>query len=318
MPKVLITGANGFIGRALTNLLLEKGYDIVAASRELNTDFSSTVTPFRVSDLSNQNWSDALEQTDCIIHLAGRVHILNESIINPLEEFYKINTLGTLNLAQQAVKSNVKRFIFISSIGVNGNQTLKPFREQDTPSPVDPYAISKHQAEQGLKKIAKETGLEVVIIRPPLVYGKNAPGNFKRLIDIVYKSIPLPLGAINNKRSLIYIDNLVDLIANCVEHPKASNQTFLVSDDNDISTTDLIKNIAKALNRKIILIPIPMPVIKIIARIFGKQNAIQKLCGSLQIDISHTKKTLDWKPPYTFNTGMQEVANAYLEKNRKS
>lgn len=314
MPKVLITGANGFIGSALTNLLSKKGYEIVAACRTLNKDFSSTVTQFKVDNLSTENWADALEQTDCIIHLAGRAHILKENLINPSEAFYEINTLGTLNLAQQAVKSNVKRLIFISSIGVNGNQTVQPFKVQDAPKPIDPYAISKYQAEQGLEKIAKETGLEVVIIRPPLVYGKNAPGNFKRLIDIIYKGIPLPLGAINNKRSLISIGNLVDFIETCIEHPNASNQTFLLSDDNDISTTDLIYGIAKALDRPIRLIPMPIPALKFVATIFGKQDTIQRLCSSLQVDMTYAKNTLDWEPSFTFDAVLQEIADTYLEK----
>lgn len=313
MHNVLITGANGFIGNELVEFLSKKEYNIIAACRTLNKNLSSTVTHFRVDNLPTEDWSDALEQVDCIIHLAGRAHILKETVANPLDEFYEINTLATLNLAQQAAKSNVKRLIFISSIGVNGNQTTQPFKEQDTPRPISPYAISKYQAEQGLSKIAKETGLEIVIIRPPLVYGKNAPGNFKRLIDLIYKGFPLPLGAINNKRSLISIGNLIDFIEVCISHKNATNKTFLLSDGNDMSTTALVRNIAKALDRSIILIPIPVYALEFVATMVGKQSTIQQLCSSLQIDMSHAKKTLDWEPPLTFDSVLQEMTSTYLE-----
>lgn len=238
------------------------------------------------------------------MHLAAIAHGKNKST-NIGKEFEEVNTLGTLKLAEQSASSGVRRFIYISSIGVNGLSTEDPFKYSDTQNPQEPYAVSKSEAEIGLRKISNDMGMEVVIIRPPLVYGANAPGNFGKFSDLAKKNLPLPLGAINNKRSLVGVDNLVDLITTCIGHPKAANQTFLVSDDNDVSTSDLLKSMIVAAGKKPRLIPVPVSVLRFLAGFLGKSPVIDRMSSNLQVDICHTKDTLGWQPPVSFEEGIR-------------
>lgn len=304
--KIMLTGANGFIGKSLLHLLIEKNYHLAALVRSRigleklpGVDIWLTES-FATQYLVKLNFSGL----DCLIHLAARAHVINDSSYNSLAEFRQTNTEATLQLAKQAALAGVKRFIFLSSIGVNGISNIRPFNVADKPAPVEEYAVSKLEAEIGLKQIAAETGMEVVIIRPPLVYGANAPGNFGKLAKLAQKNLPLPLGAIHNKRSLVALDNLVDLIVTCIDHPNAANQTFLVSDDQDVSTTELLKLMTRAAGKKPRLLPVPMSWLKLAGKLTGKQAVIDRLCGNLQVDITHTKQTLGWTPPVTVEEGI--------------
>lgn len=315
--NILVTGSTGFIGQALINKLIIQNFNPIASVRKKNSLFPSSVKQITGGELlPNTSWEEALSDIDIVIHLAARVHIMDDTNTNPLAEFRKVNTKGTLNLARQAADSGVKRFIFLSSIKVNGETTTPntPFTSTDTFVPSDPYGLSKYEAEQELKKMAKNTGMEVVVIRPPLVYGPNVKANFLSMMRWLHKSIPLPLGAIHNKRSLVALDNLIDLITLCIKHPAAENQTFLVSDDEDLSTTDLLKRMTKALGKPSRLIPVPSGIITLGAALLGKKDVAQRLCSSLQVDISHTKKTLNWKPPMSVDEALQKTANAYLKQ----
>lgn len=313
--KLLITGAAGFVGRALVLALQSTSYQIYSAIRQVNTE-SIQANIFSVGDISsNTNWHVALNTVDVVIHLAARVHVMREIETDPLAEFRKVNVDGTLNLARQAVKAGVKRFVFVSSIKVNGEltQANKPFIASDMPCPQDAYGISKYEAEQGLLKLAKETGLEVVIIRPPLIYGGGVKANFASMMKAVKSGIPLPLGAINNKRSFVYVGNLISLILKCIDHPSAANQVFLVSDGHDLSTTELLKACAQSLGVRPRLLPIPQRLLDITAKLLGKENLAQRLCGNLQVDITKTRQLLDWNPQFTVEDGLKDVATALLD-----
>jgi len=317
--KVLVTGASGFLGYQLSSALIAKYYSVTAAARCIEKTHCDANT-FQIVELSGKtDWSRALVDVDTVIHCAARVHVMNDLSEDPLAESREVNTFGTLNLARQAAQAGVKRFIFISSIKVNGESTRKgcSFSENNHPAPQDPYGISKYEAEQGLLKIAQDTGLEVVIIRPPLVYGPGVKANFLSMMKWVSKGIPLPLGAIVNKRSFIALDNLVDLICVCVEHPKAKNQLFLASDGHDVSTTELLQAMAKALGRSSRLVPVPMNLLKLGASLIGNPDIAQRLCGSLQVDISKAQVLLGWVPPVTMEQGLQKVANAFIQKQDK-
>nr|WP_024307845.1 SDR family oxidoreductase [Pseudomonas sp. P818] len=303
--RVLLTGATGFVGGALLRYLSTAGAYVVAAMRSSGTRrFSEHV--FEVGDISaDTQWASALEGTTVVVHTAARAHISQEVSSDPLTEYRGVNVEGTLNLARQAAIAGVKRFVFISSIGVNGNINVRPFTALDVPHPVEPYAQSKWEAEQGLWRIQQETGMELVIIRPPLVYGPEAPGNFGSLVRWIGKGIPLPLGAIHNRRSLVGIDNLVDLIVRCIDHPAAANQVFLAGDGRDLSTTELLRLVGDAMGRPARLIPVPAGVLKLSAALLGRKAMAQRLLGSLQVDISQTCETLDWQPPFTVEEGLR-------------
>lgn len=311
---ILVTGTNGFVGKNLTELLHQTGRKTVSVKRYAAGSPDSGRKEIIIQHISaNTDWTQALSNIDIIIHLAAVAH---ESRIRQ-KYFHEVNTLGTLNLARQAAKAGVSRFIFISSIGVNGNRTLgKPFTIKDTPNPAESYAISKNEAEIGLRQVATETSMEVVVIRPPLVYGANAPGNFGRLIHTVARGIPLPLGAIHNQRSLVALPNLIDLITTCIDHPAAANQTFLVSDDEDLSTTELLQRLSKALGKPSRLLPVPQTLLETSLKLIGKGDIAQRLCGNLQIDISKTKQLLDWKPPVSVDEALRQTAQAYLQVQR--
>jgi UDP-glucose 4-epimerase len=303
--KILLTGAAGFLGRHIYQKLCIDN-DVVGTVRSAVDAHANPYVEMLISP--NTNWKPVLSEIKCVVHSAALVHVLNANGCS-LEQFRLINTLSTLNFAEQAASAGVERFVFISSIGVNGLGSEKPFRYDDAPNPQEPYAVSKYEAEVGLQKISKETGMEVVIIRPPLVYGANAPGNFGKLTTLVKKNLPLPLGAIDNKRSLVGIDNLVDLITTCTHHPKAANQTFLVSDDYDLSTSDLLRLMILSAGKTPFLLPVSVSILRFFAGLFGKTPVIDRMSSNLQVDINHTKNTLSWKPPVSFEEGIRRCLN---------
>jgi len=303
MSRVLVTGATGFVGSGLFSKL--KRDDKLKVSGLCRRLPQGDLDLYALGDLQQADLSALLPSVEVIIHAAARAHIMKDEVADPLAEYRRVNVEGTLNLARQAVAAEVKRFIFISSIGVNGNINTSPFCADDLPNPQEPYAQSKWEAEQGLRQLAAETGMEIVIIRPPLVYGPAAPGNFGSLVRWIEKGVPLPLGAIHNKRSLVGIDNLVDLIIRCIDHPAAANQVFLAGDGEDLSTTELLRGVGKALGKPARLIPVPASLLQLGATVLGKKAMAQRLLGSLQVDISKTCELLDWKPLYTVEEGLR-------------
>ena len=312
--NILITGANGFVGsylaKKLSNLPAVK---LTLAARVAST--TQLVKTFKVNQIdSTTEWSEALVGCQSVVHTAARAHVMKDEVADPLTEYRRVNVDGTLNLARQAAEAGVKRFIFISSIKVNGEQTCigKPFTAEDIPAPEDAYGISKYEAEQGLLQIAADSGLEVVIIRPPLVYGPGVKGNFSSMMQVVKKGFPLPLGAINNMRSLVALDNLVDLIITCINHPAAANQVFLAGDGEDLSTTELLRGVAKAAGVPSRLLPVPASVLMFMASLLGKKEMAQRLLGTLQVDISKARDLLDWTPLLTVEKGLRRcfVRNA--------
>lgn len=318
--RVLLTGATGFVGKGIMETLVIKGYSVVAAVRQSPENVPLAVQVNHIDALDGAtNWRSSLEGVDCVIHSAARVHVMNESAEDPLAAFRTVNVEGTLNLARQSVAAGVKRFIFISSIKVNGEATRKgqPFTSDDLPAPADPYGMSKLEAENGLLELAGQTGLEVVIIRSVLVYGPGVKGNFRAMIKWLDKGIPLPLGAIDNRRSLVALGNLTDLVETCVGHPSAANQIFLVSDGDDFSTSGLLRGMARALGRPARLFPIPGALLKCCAALLGKQVVWQRICGSLQVDIGKTRDLLGWTPPISLEAALESTAREYQEKNRK-
>jgi nucleoside-diphosphate-sugar epimerase len=330
---VLVTGASGFVGSALIKrLCAEPDFQPVAGVRRLPPGEIDACQYVAVGNIDEKtDWSHALDGVSVVIHTAARVHMMIEHSSDPLAEYRHINVDGTLNIARQAAASGVKRFIFLSSIKVNGECTSTPqynfllpnldscekggaglFSAGDAPAPQDPYAISKLEAEQGLLTLAAETGIEVVIVRPPLVYGPGVKANFLNMMRWLYRGIPLPFGAIYNKRSLVGLDNLVDLIVTCIKHPAAANQVFLVSDGEDLSTADLLRHTASVLGKSARLLPVPQRVMEIGLIILGKKDLARRLCGSLQVDINKTRKLLDWSPPVSVEEGLRNTADAFL------
>src|SRR5690554_485279 len=317
MSSILLTGATGFVGRAVLDRLVHDGHRVKAAVRNPDAELEGQVGRVVITGVdADTDWTSALEEIKTVIHSAARVHVMNEHAADPLAEFRKVNVEGTLNLAQQAAASGVRRFIFISSIKVNGEGTAPglPYTVFDAPDPQDPYGISKREAEDGLRGIAQDTGMELVIIRPVLVYGPGVKANFRSMMSWVNRGIPLPLGAIHNKRSLVSLDNLVDLIVTCIDHPRAANQTFLVSDGEDLSTSEMLSKMAAALGRPARLLPVPATVLEGAAGLLGKRGVAQRLCGSLQVDIGHTRETLGWSPPVSVDQGFRAAASAFLNE----
>ncbi|EKF9168903.1 SDR family oxidoreductase [Vibrio cholerae] len=312
--KILLTGATGFVGQQILRQLPQQ-------ARVFGRTKPARDCHFFAGELSaNTDYRAALSGVDVVIHCAARAHVMNETATNAAELYQDINTHATLALAKQAATSSVKRFIFISSIKVNGESTSgrMPFTSSDQPCTSDHYGQSKLEAENRLKDLAAKTGLEVVIIRPTLVYGLGVKANFASLMRLISKGMPLPFGCIaKNKRSLVSVDNLVDLIITCIDHPKAANQVFLVSDDHDVSTSEMVRELAIALGKPTWQLPVPIWCYKLFGKLFGKSDIVDRLTGSLQVDISHTKETLGWKPPQTLQEGFKQTAQAFLQANNK-
>jgi UDP-N-acetyl-alpha-D-quinovosamine dehydrogenase len=314
---ILVSGAGGFIGRALVNHFSAiEDSKIRASSRRSGVAFPSVVEQFMSGDISGStDWQDALQGVDVVIHTAARVHVMADTAVDPLAEYRRVNTEGTLNLARQAAACGVRRFVFISSIKVNGEETAidSAFTEQDIPAPIDKYGISKYEAEEGLRELAAKTGIEIVIIRPVLVYGPGVKGNFYSMMKWLSLGVPLPFGAIFNRRSLISIENLVDLIVTCVEHPSAANQTFLASDGEDLSTTELLRLLGSGVGKPARLIPVPSGWLNCGAALLGKQALAKRVCGSLRVDISKARNLLGWEPPVNVDNVLHKTAMAFSE-----
>jgi len=312
VSEVLVTGATGFVGHAVVGKLAVDGsFDgVVAAVRRDDVSWPKGVVPVEVGDLlPTTDWSEALHGVDALVHCAARVHVMQEDAIDPLQAYREVNVKGTLNLARQAAQAGVSRFVFVSSIKVNGEATQpgQTFSADDLLSPLDPYGVSKQEAELGLREIEAQTGMEVVIVRPPLVYGPGVKANFAAMLRWVARGIPLPLGAIHNTRSMVALDNLVDLLVVCLKHPTAAGQTFLVSDGEDVSTTELLRRTAHAMGKKAFLLPIPAIALEMSATLLGKRAVAQRLCGSLQVDITKTRSLLGWSPPLTLDQGLKKA-----------
>ena len=318
MTNVLLTGSTGFVGSSIEEQLQGTGYHLLPLVRFINRKTPGNATAIGEID-TYTNFSNVLTDVEVVIHCAARAHIMNEEVADPLSEYRRVNVDGTLNLAQQAADAGVKRFVYISSIKVNGESTSGsvPFTEKDTAKPLDPYGVSKYEAEEGLKKIAADTGMEVVIIRPPLVYGAGVKANFLNLLKLSNTGLPLPFGLVNNKRSMVYVENLVDFIVKCIDHPAAANQTFLISDNDDLSLNGLLKIIRSSMNKPTRLIPVPVFLFKLAGLIFRKQDVVDRLVGDLQVDSSKAMSLLDWNPPYTVEQGIQATVDSFLENKKQ-
>jgi nucleoside-diphosphate-sugar epimerase len=307
--KVLVTGSNGFVGRSLCNLLEKSGIELVRAVR---LPEPGAVAVGSISGATD--WSVALEGVDVVVHAAARVHMLNDASVDPMTEFQEVNVDGTLNLAQQAAQCGISRFVFISSIAVHGlTSGSRPFSLADKPRPHDAYGHSKYEAEKGLIRISEKTGMEQVIIRPPLVYGPGVGANFLRLMKLAASGFPLPLGGVHNLRSPVFVGNLCDLIKVCLTHPAAADQIFLASDDRDVSTPELLRMLASEMGRPVRVFPVPEILLRFAGKITGRSGEIARVCGSLQLDISYTKKNLGWVPPFTMDEGIELTVKDYLE-----
>jgi nucleoside-diphosphate-sugar epimerase len=318
MTNIVLTGATGFVGSAVLKKLVELNHSTTVVRRSPSTKNDKKSNEIIINSIdSKTDWKDSLSGADVIIHCAARVHVMNEKSEDPLFEFREVNLKGTLNLAEQAIKSDVKRFVFISTIKVGGesSETGHPLTEKMAHIPEDPYGLSKYEAEQALSKLAMNSGMEVVIIRPTLIYGPGVKANFETMIKWLSKGVPLPLGATTNKRSLVALDNLVDFIALCVEHPKAANETFYISDDNDLSTTQLLKKLSDALNKRCYLLPIPSKLLSLALTICGLKSFSTRLLGSLQVSPNKAKALLDWKPAVTVEEAFKKTTDFYKEKH---
>jgi nucleoside-diphosphate-sugar epimerase len=316
--NVFLTGITGFVGCATSRRLVQAGHRVSGALRDPNTALAQGVVPVIFDDMATFDWASSLDGHSVVVHCAARVHVMEEDSVDPLSEFRKVNVEGTLNLARHAAARGVKRFIFISSIKVNGEETQpgRPYTAEDAPEPIDPYGISKWEAEQGLQRIAEATGMEVVIIRPVLIYGPGVKANFLSMVRWLDRGVPLPFGSIYNSRSLVALDNLIDLIMVTLDHPGAANQTFLVSDGEDLSSSTLLRRMANALGRPVRLLPVPSACLYFAASLLGKKALAQRLCGSLQVDISKTRSLLQWEPPLSVDAALNLVAEQYMESKK--
>jgi len=321
--KFLVTGANGFVGNALVAALQQNAHSIRRALRNEGEEEGDAVA---VGDINGYTgWTDALRDINVVIHLAARVHVMHESAADPLASFREVNVAGTENLSRQAAAAGVKRLVYVSSIKVNGESTLSPgpspanvggvqniFTELDIPAPQDAYGISKWEAEQALHRVAAETGLEVVIVRPPLVYGAGVKGNFAQMLKVLARGIPLPFASVHNRRSLLYVGNLADALITCATHPAADGQTYLVSDGEDISTPELLRRLGVAMGHPARLFPCPPALLKLAARLTGTTAQIERLLGSLQVDNHKMRSELGWVAPYSLQQGLQVTAEDFL------
>lgn len=315
MPHILVSGATGFIGRQLCGKFLSDGFKVRAAIwREdaASQNLLDEVEKYPIDSIGpNTDWNGPLLGIDVVVHLAARVHIMNDTLADPLTAYRKVNVQGTEVLARSAAKAGARRFVFLSSVKVHGEESARKYTEEDVLSPQDPYAVSKLEAERILARISKETGLEVVILRPPLVYGPGVKANFLRLLQCVAAGYPLPLARVGNARSMVYVGNLVDAISLCAVLPAAVGKTFLVSDGDDVSTSELIRRIGAALGRPARLLPVPPGLMRLVGKLTGKSAAVDRLLGSLTIDVSKIRKELGWTPPYTMRQGLAATAEWY-------
>jgi nucleoside-diphosphate-sugar epimerase len=313
--KVLVTGGMGFVGSAVWRRLNHMdGVTALYSVRRPPPFAEANHSVINVGDLSaNVDWTSALAGVDVVVHTAARVHVIRDYTVNPLSEFRTVNLQGTVRLATQAAAAGVRRLVFISSIKVNGETTESghPFTADDQPAPEDAYALSKMEAEKALTAISAQTGMEVVIIRPPLIYGPGVKANFHMMMYWLSRGIPLPLGAVHNQRSLVALDNLVDFVVTCVDHHAAANQTFLVSDGEDMSTTQLLQRMGAALAVPARLIPVPSALIRLGATLLGKGALADRLCGSLQLDMDKTRRLTGWSPPLSVEEGLRRAAEGY-------
>ncbi|CAI8797903.1 UDP-glucose 4-epimerase [Pseudomonas sp. IT-P100] len=318
--RVMITGSSGFVGTKLVKVLADKdGIDVLAATRHEPTDCPTSVTILKNCHISAEmDWTAYLSSVNVVIHTAARVHIMDDRTPDPMAAFRAVNVQGTMRLAEQAAEMGVQRFIFLSSVKVNGEETPhgEAYTADQAPAPADPYGVSKMEAESQLRTLAERSGMEVVIIRPVLVYGPGVKANFLKMMKWIDSGVPLPFGAIHNSRSLVALDNLVDLIVLCIDHPRAANQTFMVSDGEDLSSTELMRRMARALNKPARLFPVPVGLLTQCVRLIGKPHLSQRLCGSLKVDTRKTLDILDWKPVVTVESALKEVA-AYFQENNK-
>lgn len=316
---ILLTGASGFVGKAVMMALQGRRRVRIALRRPVYQELAGGCETFEATLEPEQNWLDALSGVAAVIQCAARVHVMNEEAADSLAKFRRVNVDGTLRLARQAAEAGVRRFIFVSSIKVNGEWTEPgiPFRADSRPDPKDPYGVSKCEGEAGLRALAQETGMEVVIIRPPLVYGPGVKANFLAMMNWLERGVSLPLASVSeNRRSLVFLENLVDLIITCIDHPAAANQTLLISDDEDLSTAELLRRMGSALGRPARLFPVSPGLLRLGASLIGKSDIAQRLCGSLQVDISHTKNVLGWRPPFSVDEGLKRTAEAYLASRK--
>lgn len=315
--RILITGAGGFVGRALCSALQQEQLTAIAAVRRIPGG-TGLAREIAVGDLGPDNdWQAALQGVSCVVHLAARTHVLNDRSPDPLAKYRHINVAATAHLARQAARSGVRRFVFLSSVKVNGESTgSHPYREIDDPRPEDAYGISKREAEDALRAIGAETGMEIVILRPPLVYGPGVKGNFLQLLKAVAKGLPLPLASINNRRSLVYVGNLVDAIIACIREPAAAGKTFLVKDGEDLSTPELARRLAAALGRNPVLLPFPPVLLRFGASLIGKHGAMMRLTGSLTIDDSALRRNLGWQARFSVDQGLSSTARWYYQDTK--
>ena len=305
--RIMVTGANGFVGQLLCADALAHGLEVCGVTRRSGVSLPNVKNVVVSNINSKSDWTFALEGCDVVVHLAARVHVMRDTADDPLAEFRHVNVGGTEHLARSAAAAGVRRFVYVSSIKVNGEETHngEAYSEQSEPAPKDPYGISKWEAEQALHRVAKETGLEVVIVRLPLVYGAGVKGNFAQMISVVVKGVPLPFASVNNKRSLIYVKNLTDALMLCATHPAAAGNTYLVSDGEDVSTSDLLRKLAVAMGKKSRLFSCPVVLLKLAAKIFRKSDQVGRLLGSLQVDSSKIRRELGWVPPFSVNDGLK-------------
>jgi nucleoside-diphosphate-sugar epimerase len=313
--RILVTGASGFVGRSLCSHLVSAGFQVrgTLLAWESPKLLAAGVAPVVVEPLQGDTeWGDALNGVDTVIHLAARVHIMSDPSADPLAEFTKVNTDGTRRLAREAAKAGVRRLVFVSTVKVNGEESAEPYTEESPASPTDPYGISKWQAEQALREVEAQSGLEVVVLRPTLVYGPGVKANFLNMMKVIHYGTPLPLASVRNRRSLIYLGNLVDALATCAVHPEAAGKTFLVSDGEDLSTPELLRLTASALGTSARLFPFSTSLMQLTGKLTGKSAQMSRLTGSLAVDSSRIRNELGWRPPYTVKDGLKAAAEWFL------
>jgi len=311
--RILVTGSTGFVGRRLCSALREQGLDVREAVRR-SPAVNAGLDVVAVGAIDGQtDWRRAVEETGSVIHLAGRAHVMREDEADPLAVYRRVNVAGTVRLALQAAAAGVRRFVFVSSVKVNGEATTgRPFTEADVPAPLDAYGVSKHEAEEELKDIGRESGMEIVVVRPTLVYGPDVKGNFLSLLHWLRRGLPLPLARCDNRRSFTGLTNLADLLIQCVLHPAAANETFLAADGEDLSTPELLRRMARALGRKARLLPFPPAMLRVAAGVVGRPGVYERLCGSLRVDASKARELLGWRPPLTVDEELARTARWFL------